>query len=287
VICELLTERPHSVYTCAGKINRDPYLLRTDHLEQLGIVRKSAFTLTDLLHLEGGFTAFDTEASRLGARLFCTFFNIDEEEFCRRGRELAIFRLYRAIIKMCLRRDHPHFSPLDEAGIERMIETAFHGGGLLEASFRLPCALVGVGAAAGAFVPDAGKRLFAPVILPNGAAVANAIGAAASSFRAGAHREILCDSEAPLPYQVCGGNAPVSFPTYEEALQEAKQQAEAEVIQLARARGILGNLNIQTKDRRNLLQTESKFGVNTFDFGGFVDAIAEAETVTDVRYIAK
>ena len=168
-----------------------------------------------------------------------------------------------------------------------MIETAFYGGGLVEASFRLPCPLVGVGAAAQAFVPDAGKHLSAQVILPEGAAVANAIGAAASSFRAEAHREILCDVESPLPYQVCGGDTPVSFQAYEEALEEAKRQAEKEVTQLARARGILGKLSIQLNDRRNILQTESKYGVNTFDFGGFVDAIAEAETVTDVRNIAK
>jgi len=286
-ICKLTAKRPFSVYACAAEINRDPYLLRTDRLEQLGILRKSAITLTDLLHIEGGFTAYDSEASKLGARLFCTFFKIDEEEFCRRGRELATFRLYRAIIKMCLQKDHPNFSSTDEAGIEKMIETAFAGGGLVETSFRLPCALVGIGAAAQAFVPDVGKHLSAPVILPQGAAVANAIGAAASSFRTESHREILYNSITDFPYQVFGGNSPHSFETYEEALEEAKQQAEQEVIRLARARGILGKLNIQVNDQRNLLQNETQFGTITIDLGGIVTAIAEAETISDVNNIAK
>lgn len=278
-ICLLLKEGPQSMRACAAKVGKDLYTFNVDHLESLGLVRRAAMTLTDILHLEGGFVRFDAEASRIAAQYFMNFFEIEEAEFLRRSRELAIYRLYRAIVMMCVRRDRPHLKKEEEAGIERMIETAFYGGDLMNAAFRLPVALVGVGAAAAAFVPDVGKKLATTVLLPDGAPVANAIGAAASSVCASVSREIKRnETDLADEYVVYGGEAPAAFETYEEALQEAKSQAKIAVEKLARDRGILGALQIQVEENRNILETESAYGKLTFDFGGAVTATASAKT---------
>ena len=278
-ICTLLAKGPQSMRVCANEVGKDLYTFNTDHLEKLGYIRRAAMTLTDILQLEGTFTKFDVEASGIAARYFMNFFEIEEAEFCRRGRELAIYRLYRAIVKMCVQRDHPLWKKEDEAGLERMIEAAFFGGDLMETTFRLPVALVGVGAAAGAFVPDVGRKLSATVLLPDGAPVANAIGAAASSVQASVTREIKRnETDEADEYVVYGGEAPVAFETYEEALEEACRQAESAVTKLARDRGILGLLHITVEKKRNILETESAYGKLTFDFGGTVVATAEAET---------
>ena len=278
-ICSILAARPQSMRVCAAAIGKDLYTFHIDTLENSGLVRRAAMTLTDVLHLEGAFTAFDAEASRIAAGYFMNFMEIDEAEFCRLGRELAEYRLYRAIVLMCIRRDHPKLKKEDEPGIEKMIESAFFGGDLIANMFRLPVALVGVGAAAGSFLPNVGKRLSATVILPDGAPVTNAIGAAASTVKAEVHREIQrIESGAKEEYRICGGETPVSFEEYEDALAEAKKQAEKAVILLARDRGILGALKVEVTDHRNILETQTAFGKLSFDFGGTVTATAVAET---------
>lgn len=275
-LCAFLAERPHTISSCAKHLNRDTYVFKTTHLEQLGFVRKAAFTLTDVLHLEGSFTEYDVEASRLGAQFFTEALNIDESELCRRGRELALFRLYHAIVRMCIHQDRPRLRQRDESGIERMIESAFYGGALIDTSFHLPIALVGIGAAAEAFLPEVSKRLSTTLILPKAAPVANAVGAAASSVRAEATREIKFSTDEK--YVVSGGETTLIYDTYEEAVKEALRQAKDAAVQLARARGILGALQINVTQQRNILDTKSKYGALSFDFGGTVTATAEAES---------
>jgi hypothetical protein len=79
-------------------------------------------------------------------------------------------------------------------------------------------------------------------------------------------------------YQVCGGETTLLFDTYEEAYDEAVRQASAQARELARARGILGPLTVTVSEKRKTLDTESAYGVLSFDFGGEILAVAEAET---------
>lgn len=286
LLCEFLAERPRNIRDCAKVVGRDMYVFNSSHLEQMGLVRKGAFALTDVLHLEGEFRAFDVEASLLGARIFSDFLKMDVEEVCRKGRELAVFRLYRAIIRMCLHQDNPKLRQMDEAGIDRMIEAAFYGGKLMNTAFRLPVSLVGVGAAAQAFLPDAGEKLGTEVILPDAAPVANAVGAAASVVRAEVRMEIHMDREEAKPrYYIVGSSDSRLFESYEEVIAEAGRLAEKAAAELARARGILGPLKITVTDERNLLEMDSVYGAQSFDFGGAVVASAEAEVSTDVKGI--
>lgn len=279
IICDLLMKRPQSMRLCAAALGKDLYTFKMDRLENNGLIRRAALTLTDILHLEGSFTEFDEEASRIAAGYFMSFLDIDETEFIRRSRELADFRLYRAISLMCIRRDIPKLKKEDEAGMEKMIAAAFYGGDLIQPAFRLPVALVGVGAAAQSLIGNVGNRLSATVILPDGAPVTNAIGAAASSVRAEICRDIRrCEIDMQEEFQVCGGETTLSFTEYEDALAEARRQAEEAVIRLARDRGILGTLKIEITDQRNILETQTQLGKLSFDFGGRVIAVAEAET---------
>ena len=278
-ICELLASGPQSLRVCAAKLDRDLYTFNFDNLEDKGLVRRAALTLTDILHLEGSFTEFDTECSRAAAGYFMAFLNIDEAELCRRGRELAEYRLYRAIVLMCLHRAHPEYKKETESGLEQMIQLAFFGGDLVQSAFHLPVALIGVGAAASSFLPNVGKRLGTTVILPDGGPVTNAIGAAASTVKAEVSREIRAlEGGAAMEYQVCGGDTLVSFEEYEDALAEATKQAKTAVAQLARDRGILGTLKIDVTEHREIFETPSAFGNLSFDFGGKVTAVAVAET---------
>ncbi len=296
-LCIALEKGPLNVSACAHIIGRDRYVFQSDHLEKMGLVRKAALTLTDILHLEGSFTSYDAEASRIGAQIFADFLKTDVEEICRRGRELAVFRLYRAIVRMCLEQtalkgsvQNPNsrmkkaHQQNNDAGIDHILETAFFGGTLVQSLFHLPIPLVGVGAAAQAFVPDAAKYLSTECILPSAAPVANAVGAAASAVRAEVSLEIRADREEAKPrYQILGCGDDRLFADYEEAVREAGRLASGSVTELARARGILGALKITVSDRRNVLETDSVYGKQTFDFGGMVTAIAEAESSDVLR----
>lgn len=286
LLCEYLAKSPRNIKDCAKVMDRDMYVFNSTHLEQMGLVRKAAFTLTDVLHLEGEFRAFDLEASLIGAEIFSEFLKEDIEEICRKARELAVLRLYKAIVRMCIHKDQPKLKQMEEAGIDRMIETAFYGGELIQTAFHLPVPLVGVGAAARAFLGDVAEKLGTEAILPEAAPVANAIGAAASVVRAQVSLEIYVDREESKPrYLIMGVGNERMFASYEEAMEAAESIAKKRAEELARARGILGALKFTVTDSRNVLEMDSIYGAQSFDFGGTVAVSAEAESSADAMGI--
>ena len=276
-ICEILKDGPRSLAELAEATGRDLYTLRVAHLEEIGAVIRSGFTLTDAMHLTGKFTAFDASASRKIAWYFTRILDISPETLCKRAFAMAEYRLYRAAARLCLKRQDPDLV-LDE-GSEALTELAFsRSGRLIAPSFRMNADLVGVGAPAGVFLSGAAEPLGARPVLPRHSAVANAVGAAASVVSAEYTVNVRAEESAGgSGFTVVGGEEICVFEEMDEAIGEAKRQAEACARALARSRGLLGELRVTvTADRRTSVASTSDGDV-TVNLGAVVTAVAESD----------
>jgi len=243
--------------------------LKTDRLEDMGIIMRCGMTPTDAMHLKGDFDEFDAEASRLGAQCLLKSYRGKEasekedeiEKLAGEIYELAQFRLYGQVVgayaQDCFWPDQP--CSLDDQ-MQAVVDGSWkHRHDASRAPFAVrfggTATLVGVGAPTHVFLGEVGKALDMAYAVPEHAGVANAVGAAASRVtveqrvviypQRGSDGVIQC-------YQVRGLERLVPCETIDEALQVgralAQEQAEAE----ARRRGAAGELSCSISDSRHV-----------------------------------
>lgn len=243
--------------------------LKTDRLEDMGIVMRCGMTPTDAMHLKGDFDEFDVEASRLGAKCLLKSYrgkeaSEEESEIARLADEiyeLAQFRLYSQVVgafaQDCFWPDMP-------CSLDDQMKAVISGSwkrrheaspAPFAVAFGGSATLVGVGAPTHVFLKEVGEALDMSFAVPEHAGVANAVGAAASRVaveqrvviypQRGSDGVIQC-------YQVRGLERLVACDTIDEALQVgralAQEQAEAE----ARRRGATGELACDISDSRHV-----------------------------------
>jgi N-methylhydantoinase A/oxoprolinase/acetone carboxylase beta subunit len=154
-------------------------LIPTGRLEQLGIIRRSAFTPTDALHVLGTFREYDPAAALNSARILAGFAKQEIEAFVEQVRQEVVKRLAYEIMRreISLKYGDPakENHPMLEKILAEMVSCKSDKNCRIQ--FREYRTVVGIGAPAGAFLPEAGKLLDAEVIVPLHAEVANAVGA--------------------------------------------------------------------------------------------------------------
>jgi N-methylhydantoinase A/oxoprolinase/acetone carboxylase beta subunit len=154
-----------------------------------GLATLAGFTPSDALHVLGRQDAWSREASRLGAAILATE---ERNVTARKGKdsaealsgrvyELVVRQAARAVLESALAQDpgvEPHNGRWGPLGV--LIERVVEGrpvSRLLDAQPRLANPLVAIGAPAAAFYPEVARRLGARLIVPEHAAVCNAVGA--------------------------------------------------------------------------------------------------------------
>ena len=150
-------------------------------------------------------------------------------------------------------------------------------GGLISPSFRIHADLVGAGAPAGVFLSGAAEPLGAAPILPRHSAVANAVGAAASVVSAEYTVNVRAEESAGgSGFTVVGGEEIRAFEEMDDAIAEARRQAEVCARALARSRGLLGDLKIAVTVSRRSSTASTSDGDVSVNLGAVVTAIAES-----------
>lgn len=154
-----------------------------------GLATLAGFTPTDALHVLGRHGGWSRDAARLGAAILATEErNVtarkgkeSPEGLCERVYELVIRQSARVVLESALAQDpgvEPHNGRWGPLGI--LIDRVVEGrpvSRLLDAQPRLANPLVAIGAPAGAFYPEVARRLGARLVVPEHAAVCNAVGA--------------------------------------------------------------------------------------------------------------
>ncbi|MFZ0497867.1 MAG: hydantoinase/oxoprolinase family protein, partial [Steroidobacteraceae bacterium] len=212
-----------------------------------GLATLAGFTPSDALHVLGRHDGWSREAARLGADILATE---ERNMTARRGKdspevlservyELVIRQAARVVLESALAQDpgvEPHNGRWGPLGI--LIERAVAGrpvSKLIEAQPRLANPLVAIGAPAAAFYPEVARRLGARLVVPEHAAVCNAVGAVVgvvSEFV-----DIVVNQPAWKVFRVHDPAGIRDFPEAEAAIAAAKEASRELALAAARRAG--------------------------------------------------
>lgn len=180
-----LKEGPRSWIWLEQKVARSYPLERAlQRLEALGWVMRSGFTPTDALHVLGVFSPWSIEAAQAGACLLARLAGLEPEDFCRIVVEKVADRITSEILAKLFYDEEGIYPWPDGPGTTALVERALindlsESG--LECHLILRQPIVAIGAPVKAYMPRVAQQLHTRLVIPEHAAVANAIGAVVGS----------------------------------------------------------------------------------------------------------
>jgi len=154
-----------------------------ERLESLGCVMQAGFTPTDALHVLGVFSPWSVEAAEMGARLLAQQVGLELKDFCNIVVEKVSDRIISEILAKSFYDEDKIYPWPDSPGTMAFLERALHNvkESNLECRLFLRDPIVAIGAPVTAYMPRVAKQLNTQLVIPEHAAVANAIGAVVGS----------------------------------------------------------------------------------------------------------
>lgn len=231
-LIQALAAGPRSLTELAHQAQVSILEIKTKRLEHYGLIQRCGLTPTDLMHLTGAFQGWNTEAARLGAEILAFQLGLTVDQLVLYTEQTIKEQLYCHIVRILS--DGSSLPP------EELVRASYRQPkGLLQCHFSLSATLVGLGAPTHIYLPDVARALGAEFVIPENAAVANAVGAITGNVLAEETVQII-----PLfaPSGVTGYTISSSLGTqvikdYEEALTWARAQALQQATQSAQERG--------------------------------------------------
>jgi N-methylhydantoinase A/oxoprolinase/acetone carboxylase beta subunit len=260
--CEALRRGPRILRDAAEAAGTDMYNLHVSRLVKEGVVQTCGLTPTDIMHLRGDFSAYSTEAARLGAEYTAFNLGISVEELCGRIYDEVKRKLYLNTVKILLENQDKHYM---RNGVDREAEWLIlqsyesakrgHRGRPVSPAFTTDYTLVGIGAPIRIFLEDVAKLLGTEAVVPEHYEVANALGAIVGNIYA-SYPVTIHPNYGPggiENYTVFGFTANRDFKTPDEAelfaAAEAKAGARAEAVK----RGARGEITVTCNiDKKNV-----------------------------------
>ena len=212
-----------------------------------GVATLAAFTPTDALHVLARQCDWSAEAAHLGAAVLA----IEErnmrarmqadspESFAERIYQHVVREATRAVLECALAQDpgvepqHGRWGPLG-----RLLEDIVAGHAfsrVLDAAIRLATPLVAIGAPAAAYYPEVAQRLDARLLVPEHAAVCNAIGAVAGVVSETC--EVLVNQPALNLFRVHDPAGNRDYPDANAAIEDARRVSRELALAAARRAG--------------------------------------------------
>ncbi|MDF2614616.1 MAG: dihydropyrimidinase [Clostridia bacterium] len=256
VLCEALKDGPLIYADAAEKSGHSIYSLKTARLEKEGIIMRCGLTPTDIMHIRGDFTAYNREATELGALYVARCLDITLEDLCEKVYQEVKRKLYFNIVRILLEDRNPMYKTDGiGVGLEALIYDTFEqinakeADPFMSALFQTSGTLIGVGGPIHIFLSDVAKMLGTKAVIPEYAGVANALGAVTSHISASYTIEIRpnLNGEEEHAYLALGGRRIMHFADLDAALIYAKAEAEACVREEAIKRGAVGGISISTE----------------------------------------
>jgi len=150
-----------------------------------GVIGRSAVTPTDLLHVSGEFTAWDTEAAQIATKFVSQLRGSTANELIQSVKTLIAERIVAEIVAQISGQEvdrAPSHVSARSLGTWLFEENLYDRNPYLKSSLRLAMPLVGIGAPAGIFLPPVADLLRTDLVLPPHYEVANAVGAVAANL---------------------------------------------------------------------------------------------------------
>ena len=273
-LCQALQEGPLSFEKAAAAMGKDIYTADFSRLESARVILRCGLTPTDFMHLRGDFDAYCGEASACAAAFFVRSSEAESvEDLTSKAYDLVTERLYKNLVRILLTTECDPLAkkPFDgqmEALIDYAWQLARTGSrrvrGFLPQIFETRAKLVGVGAPTHIFLPRVAKMLRTQAVLPDHAAVANAVGAVTGRVIAIAEVEIR-----PVTGDNYGDALVVAqdtrqvFSSRAKALSFARKEGRRIVREKALDQGAADELEIREERVRN----EAPMGYGTIWLG--------------------
>jgi N-methylhydantoinase A/oxoprolinase/acetone carboxylase beta subunit len=164
------------------------------HVAQIGmgelwrqeVIGKAGLTPTDLLHIEGRYTPWDTEAAELALQVFAHYQFKEPDEIRETVWRKAVEMIVHAVVSFLSKQTLASPTAIrsegeDDIGRWFFLNSIYDIHPHLRTQFQLREPIVGIGAPAAFFLEKVAEALNAQLILPEHHAVANALGAIAGS----------------------------------------------------------------------------------------------------------
>lgn len=251
-ICDTLSGGPMMLEDVAKALKIDVYNLKTDGLEQRGIVIRAGLTPTDLMHIRGDFNRYDAQASQYAAEYAARMRGMDVDALTDMVYERIRETIYISIAGRLIKQTH---AKLKKDGLGDGLETLIRESwrhrhvpaGMLDLVLKTHAVLVGLGGPIHIFLDEVADALGTRCVIPKSANVANALGAVVGQVTATADVTIRPDyDEAGL----CGYAVLGETQSYHEEADDAVEAARRAAMRLAKAeaarRGAAGRIAVTT-----------------------------------------
>ncbi|MBN2286185.1 MAG: hydantoinase/oxoprolinase family protein [Tissierellales bacterium] len=179
-VIQLLQDGPHCLYYLAEKLTTETYKIHTQKLENLGIIKKTGLTPTDILHAKGEYMAWNRDGVDFLLDTLC------EEKYLNRGtiadeifKEIERKGL-RSVVDALFKFDNSPMRFVEDHVKSVFFDQLFLSGNHLSLSLSCHLPIVAIGAPAKAYTRNLEKDLGTQLIVPEQYSVANAVGAANS-----------------------------------------------------------------------------------------------------------
>jgi N-methylhydantoinase A/oxoprolinase/acetone carboxylase beta subunit len=198
-------------------------LAELERREQDGLVLRTALTPTDLRAASGEFSLGDPEASRLGLALWARRAGLSVEDFAAAVEEEIRRRLCTEAVAFADPEHGPALAELWPAWFPARSERT--DASPVEVQVRLGGPVLGGGAPAAAFLPEAFARLGARCVLPEAFPVSTAVGAVVGAVEVALRAEVHPTPEGRAILYAPEGRA--EFPDAPDALAAGRRTLEA------------------------------------------------------------
>jgi N-methylhydantoinase A/oxoprolinase/acetone carboxylase beta subunit len=240
-IIELLRHKPHNLWDLKKKVGSiAPILIR--ELINMEIIDRAGLTPTDLLHVTGEFSPWDCDSAGLVTEIAARNWGENTYAFIQRVRKAITHRIVAEIMQFLSEKS------LSESGFGRhehrldrwLYEESLNGqDSYLGCSIFLKLPIIGVGAAARAFLPPVADAIKTAIIFPENNEVANAVGAVVGNVIARQEGEVFpCVKGAVITgYFARVVNRQERFERFEEALSFARETLTQHVAEEVKTAG--------------------------------------------------
>ncbi|HIU25061.1 MAG TPA: hydantoinase/oxoprolinase family protein [Candidatus Copromorpha excrementigallinarum] len=180
IIIEILRYMPHTLDYLKKNVDLDKLEKVLDNLVKESVIMRISLTPTDILHLTGEYRMWDSEIVEMAVRVICRKYGKGRDEFLEEVQERIVEKLDSSFIQSAMFFDNKEVDMSEGSLYDYFLNDLFfrRTSKVLQAEYRIPKKLVGIGAPAGAWLTRAGDRLRAEITVPRHAEVANAVGAA-------------------------------------------------------------------------------------------------------------
>jgi N-methylhydantoinase A/oxoprolinase/acetone carboxylase beta subunit len=179
-LLDLIRNEPHSLLAAGELLGMDPSLIPWKRLVTIGAIHRANLTPTDILHVRGGFTRWDTAAAEEGVEILARRYRKPPEHFMEDVLETIRYTLFSLLVEKCVKLKNRNVDLREDTGsdylLRRMFADAAGTSGDISFSARMDMPVVGVGAPVKAYLPEVVARLSSRFLSHDHSDVANAVG---------------------------------------------------------------------------------------------------------------